>query len=87
MLTADGQKANSMLLRDWSGRPKATQVFKRALKFRDVLREMIIAASRNASTPTSANTDGCLRRLPKPPPTYSARAIPLISESVRPLSA
>jgi predicted RNA-binding Zn ribbon-like protein len=42
------------LLQDWSGRPKAAQVFKRALKFRDVLREMIIDAARGAAIKPSA---------------------------------
>lgn len=42
------------LLRDWSGRPKATQVFKRALQFRDVLREMMTDLTQGAAIRPSA---------------------------------
>jgi predicted RNA-binding Zn ribbon-like protein len=37
------------LLQDWSGRPKAAQVLKLALKFREMLREMVIDAVRGAA--------------------------------------
>lgn len=37
------------LLQDWSGRPKAAQVLKLALKFRETLREMVIDAVRGAA--------------------------------------
>ena len=36
------------LLQDWSGRPKAAQVLKLALKFRETLQEMVIDAVRGA---------------------------------------
>ena len=36
------------LLQDWSGRPKASQVLKLALNFREKLREMILDAERGA---------------------------------------
>ena len=37
------------LLQDWSGRPKAAQVLKLALNFRETLREMILDAERGAA--------------------------------------
>jgi predicted RNA-binding Zn ribbon-like protein len=37
------------LLQDWSGRPKAAQVLKLALNFRESLREMVIDAVRGAA--------------------------------------
>jgi predicted RNA-binding Zn ribbon-like protein len=37
------------LLQDWSGRPKAAQVLKLALKFREMLWEMVIDAVRGAA--------------------------------------
>jgi predicted RNA-binding Zn ribbon-like protein len=37
------------LLQDWGGRPKAAQVLKLALKFRETLREMILDAERGAA--------------------------------------
>jgi len=37
------------LLQDWSGRPKASEVFKRALRFREALREMILDLERGAA--------------------------------------
>ena len=37
------------LLQDWSGRPRAAQVLKLALKFRETLREMILDAERGAA--------------------------------------
>lgn len=33
------------LIQGWDGRPKAAQVFKRAVKFREILREMILDAT------------------------------------------
>src|SRR5215470_1945781 len=36
------------LLQDWSGRPKAAQVLKLALNFRETLREMVLDAERGA---------------------------------------
>lgn len=43
-----------VLLQNWSGRPKAAQVFKRALKFREVLRETILDAAQGAAIKPSA---------------------------------
>jgi predicted RNA-binding Zn ribbon-like protein len=37
------------LLQDWSGRPKAAQVLKLALNFRETLREMVLDAERGAA--------------------------------------
>ena len=37
------------LLQDWSGRPKATQVLKLALNFRETLRQMVLDAERGAA--------------------------------------
>lgn len=37
------------LLKAWSGRPRAAQVFNRALRFREVLREMVLDASLGAA--------------------------------------
>src|SRR5689334_15337964 len=37
------------LLQYWGGHPRVAQVFKRALKFRDVLHEMIIDAAQGAA--------------------------------------
>lgn len=42
------------LIRNWDGKPKAAQVFKRALQFRDVLREMIVDAVEGATIKSSA---------------------------------
>ena len=42
------------LLRDWSGRPKAAQVLKLALNFRETLREMVFDAERGAAIKPAA---------------------------------
>jgi len=42
------------LLQDWSGRPKAAQIFKSALKFRESLREMILDAAQGGAIKPSA---------------------------------
>ncbi|MFN7943868.1 MAG: ABATE domain-containing protein [Blastocatellia bacterium] len=42
------------LIRDWSGRPKAAQVFKRARQFREVLRELMTDLTQGAAIRPSA---------------------------------
>lgn len=42
------------LLQGWSGKPEAARVFKRALKFREALREMILDAARGAAIQSTA---------------------------------
>ena len=49
----DLSRAKALLL-DWSGRPKAAQVFKRALKFRDELSEMIFDVAQGSAIKPSA---------------------------------
>ena len=49
----DLSQANA-LLKEWSGRPKAAKVFKRALMLREALREMIIDAAQGATIKPSA---------------------------------
>ncbi|MBI1762974.1 MAG: ABATE domain-containing protein [Acidobacteria bacterium] len=49
----DLSQAKELLL-EWSDRPKAAQVFKRALKFREVLREVIIDTAQGATIKPAA---------------------------------
>jgi predicted RNA-binding Zn ribbon-like protein len=43
-----------VLLKDWSGRPKATQVLKLALDFRETLREMVLNGEHGAAIKPAA---------------------------------